>query len=81
MAGELFEMYKQMNANKCGIVGSGNGIRKNPALVKTFEKMFNAEMKVPEHLEEAAFGAALFGLISCGVFENAKAAQKMIKYS
>ena len=80
MASELYGMYKQMNSDKCGIVGSGNGIRKNPALVKTFEEMFKSEMKVPQHLEEASFGAALFGLISCGVFKNAKEAQKLIKY-
>ena len=81
MATELFGMYKQMNVDRCGIVGSGNGIRKNPALVKAFEEMFKAEMKVPKHLEEASFGAALFGLISCGVFKNAKQAQKIIKYN
>ncbi len=81
MATELFEMYKQMKCNKCGIVGSGNGIRKNPALVKAFEEKFKSEMKVPKHLEEASFGAALFGLISCGVFKNASEAQKMIKYN
>ena len=81
MATELFEMYAQMKSDRCGIVGSGNGIRKNPALVRVFEKMFGAEMKIPKHLEEASFGAALFGLISCGVFKNAAEAQKMIKYN
>ena len=80
VATELFDMYRLMNYQKCGIVGSGNGIRKNPALVKVFEKMFGSEMNVPRHLEEAAFGAALFGLVSCGVFENAKEAQRLIKY-
>ena len=80
MATELFNMYKQMNSEKSGIVGSGNGIRKNSNLVKVFEKLFNSDMKIPKHLEEAAFGAALFGLISCGVFKNANDAQKLIKY-
>ncbi len=81
MATELFEMYTQMKSDRFGIVGSGNGIRKNPVLVKVFEKMFEAEMKIPKHLEEASFGAALFGLISCGVFKNAKEAQKIIRYN
>lgn len=80
MATELFDMYKQMNSKKCGIVGSGNGIRKNAALAGVFEEMFNSKLKVPKHLEEAAFGAALFGLVSCGVFENAKKAQALIQY-
>ncbi len=80
MATELYDMYKQMNTKRSGIVGSGNGVRKNPALIKTFEKIFGAKMKVPCHLEEAAYGAALFGLISCGVFENSAQAQKIINY-
>ena len=81
MAEELFEMFEQMAAVKDGIVGSGNGIRKNPALVKMFEDKFGAKMKVPEHLEEASFGAALFGLIACGVFKSAKEAQRIIRYN
>lgn len=56
-------------------------MRKNKALIRAFEEKFGAEMKVPVHMEEAAFGAALFGLISCGIFKNAKEAQKIIKYS
>lgn len=81
MATELFEMYKLMNEKKSGIVGSGNGIRKNAALVKIFEEMFDSEMKVPKHLEEAAFGAALFGLVCVGIFKNANEAQKLIEYN
>lgn len=81
MASELFEMYNLMKSKKCGIIGSGNGLRKNPGLVKTFEEMFDSKMKVPKHLEEAAFGATLFGLVSCGVFKNANEAQKLIKYN
>ena len=81
MVNELFEMYKCMGKDKTGIVGSGNGIRKNPALVKIFEEKFGTKMKIPAHLEEAAFGAAIFGLISCGVFKNAKEACRLIRYS
>lgn len=80
MALELFEMYKKMNVNRIGIVGSGNGVRKNAALVKTIEKTFGAKMIFPRHKEEASFGAALFGLISCGVFKSASEVQKMIQY-
>ncbi len=80
MATELFDMYKEMQIEKCGIVASGNGIRKNGVLVKIFEEMFNSKMKVPKHLEEAAFGAALFGLVACGKFKNAQDVQKLIQY-
>lgn len=81
MVTELFEMYKQMKSKRYGIVGSGNGIRKNTALIKAFEEKFDVKMKIPKHLEEASFGAALFGLVSCGIFKNAKEAQRIIKYN
>ncbi len=80
MAEELHKMYEKMNVKKSGIVGSGNGIRKNSALVKAFEEKFNSKMKVPAHVEEAAFGAALFALVSCGKFQNANDVQKLVKY-
>lgn len=80
MADELFGMYKEMQTEKCGIVGSGNGIRKNAALVKIFEKRFNSKLRAPAHMEEASFGAALFALVSCGIFKNAKEAQRIIEY-
>ena len=81
MVTELYDMYKLMNVAKSGIVGSGNGVRKNKALINAFECRFDAKMKIPMHLEEAASGASLFALISSGVFKNAKEAQKLIKYN
>ncbi len=80
MSAELYEMYKSMNLHRNGIVGSGNGVRKNPHLVKSLEKAFGSKMKMPKHLEEASVGAALFGFLSCGAFKTAKEAQKLIKY-
>lgn len=80
MADELYNMYSQMNIKKSGIVGSGNGIRKNPALARIFEETFGSSLKIPAHLEEASAGAAMFALISCGVYDNSSEAQKHIKY-
>ena len=37
-------------------------------------------MKIPVHTEEAAFGAALYALISAGVFKNAEEAQKIVRF-
>ncbi len=81
MVSELFEMYERMHTNRCGIIGSGNGIRMNPTLVKIFEKKFGTQMKIPKHIEEASFGAALFGLISCNVLKDANEAHKLIQYT
>lgn len=80
MVRELFEMYQKMNADRRGIAGSGNALRRNVALTAEFERVFGAKMRIPKHLEEAAFGAALFASISCGIFQNAKEAQRLIQY-
>ena len=80
MVNELFNMYQNMNADKKGIVGSGNGVRKNPQLVSAAEKKFGSEMAIPAHLEEAAYGAAMYGLVACGSFTSDEV-RKLIKYN
>lgn len=80
MINELYGMYEKMNVKKCGIVGSGNGIRKNPQLVSAAENKFGSNMKIPKHLEEAAYGAAMYGLIACGKFTSEQV-RKLIRYN
>ena len=77
---ELYAMYRSMNAERRGVVASGNGVRKNRYLAAILEERFGARLRVPAHLEEAAFGAALYGLISAGVYQNAREAQALIRY-
>ncbi len=74
---ELYNMYKIMNIKKSGLVGSGNGIRKNSSLVKCAELIFESKMQIPSHVEEAAFGAALYGGVACGIIRDR---QKFIRY-
>lgn len=66
MARELCDVYAQMRAAGAPaprlLVGSGNAIRRNPALKKAFERAFQMEMRIPAHQEEAAYGAALFAV-------------------
>ena len=80
MAAELYNMYLEMNANCTGMVASGNGIRKNKAFAEILSEKFGAQIKIPLHLEEAAFGAALFALISAGIYSDMDKAQKLINY-
>ena len=40
------------------IIGSGNGLRRNPLLQRIIEKMFDAQLVIPDLEEEAACGAA-----------------------
>ena len=80
MISELYGMYRLMDSPKTGLVCSGNGIRKNRHLSNLAENTFACKMKVPAHMEEAAFGAALFGTICAGVFLNSTDAQSLISY-
>ena len=80
MCDELYNMFLNMQTTITGIVGSGNGIRKNKYLISLCEEKFESKMKIPTHLEEAAIGAALFGGVSAKIFKDSKEAQRNINY-
>ena len=80
MVKELYDMYCTMKVNRQGLVGSGNGMRKNPALQRAAQSVFGASLRIPTHTEEAAYGAALFALISAGYCKNAAEAQMLIRF-
>ncbi len=63
MSTELYQMYMTIQKGT-GIkirhmIGSGNGLRKNPVLCEIIEDMFKAELILAECEEEAATGAAM----------------------
>lgn len=61
MVEELYGMYQKMPHNHIDrLVASGNGVRKNPVLQTVIESVFGLPLHLPDHTEEAAFGAALF---------------------
>lgn len=81
MAEELYEMYVRMGASCGRIIGSGNGIRKNPVLREWIEDIFGIKMLIPVHVEEACFGAAVFSLVAAGVYSDVSQAQeRMVHY-
>lgn len=80
MVNELYELYSKMNTHCRGVVASGNGIRKNPTLMRIAEVQFNNNIKIPCHTEEASFGAALFGMVAAGICKNTSQAQGFIQY-
>lgn len=78
---ELLEMYRAGGAaGHTRLVGSGNGLRKNPALQKLFAGRFALPLLIPRHSEEAAFGAALTAMAAAGIAEDITQAQKIIEY-
>lgn len=85
MARELHALYQAMlaagNAPATRMIGSGNGIRRNPALCRAFEKTFGLAMRIPCHSEEAAFGASLAAMAASGIKSSLEEAQTLIKYS
>ena len=83
MAKELHDLYALMCAAGAApakeLIGSGNGICKNPALRLAFERTFGMPVQIPVHREEAAYGAALFSMAAAGLCTLAEA-QSLIRY-
>ena len=81
MVEELYNMYLKMGVHRVGIVGSGNGVRKNQSLIRIAESVFGGKLRIPLHTEEAACGAALFALVSCGKYHSVAEVQGLIRYT
>lgn len=84
MLEELYEMYSAM-CEKTGkkathLVGSGNGIRKNPLMREMAEDMFGLKMEIPVCREEAAYGCALYALFAAGIVSSLEEMQNKIAY-
>ena len=84
IADEIMELYGRILKAEVNLptrlIGSGNGLRRNPALRRVFEERFGLKMQIPAHNEEAAYGAALFGLAAGGVCPDLDAARALIRY-
>ena len=79
---ELRQMYEgaapHLARKPTALVGSGNGLRKSAVWRELFSRAFDLPLVVPAHKEEAAYGAALFGLTGCGL--SLDEAQRLIRY-
>lgn len=81
IAQELYQYYQSWGIKAKKIVGSGNAIRKTLPLKKIIENIFSLKLSVPKHTEEAAYGSALFGLVSAGCAKDIESASKLIRYT
>lgn len=81
MVDELHDMYAKAGGNAEGIVCSGNGVRKNPALQRVISAAFDSPIKIPLYEEEAAYGAALAASVACGIDKDIDSARAKIKYT
>ncbi|MGM9661329.1 MAG: sedoheptulokinase [Faecousia sp.] len=70
IAGELYQRYQTMLAGAepthCRMIGSGNGIRRNPHLQKIAAQKFSMGLELSRCTEEAACGAAIAGFTTTG---------------
>ncbi len=81
MATELHDMFLNMphdHVNK--LIVSGNAVRKNTALRQMLKEVFDMEVRMPAHKEEAAFGAAMFSAMASGCADR-DALSVCIRYS
>ncbi len=84
--GEQFrQFYDEMRGlgvhPRSHLIGSGNGIRKNPTLRQILSASFGLPVEVACHMEEAAVGAALSAAVAVGEFENIQTASRhFIRY-
>jgi sedoheptulokinase len=81
---ELADFYALFSAAErarvSSLVGSGNAVRLNPALRRSFEARFGMRLNVPRHREETSFGAALVAGIASGVLKDRSAAGALVRY-
>ena len=70
MAQELYDLYTTIQNGtgiaKSRLIASGNGVRRNTALQNILQDRFGMPLEVERNEEEAAFGAAVSGLIAVG---------------
>lgn len=63
---DLFRGYLDLGGNPpAAIIGSGNGLRKNPHLCRIMEKTFGCPLVLSDNPEEAACGAAIYAAKHC----------------
>lgn len=64
MSHELYQMYEGYLAQEAKrpehLIGSGNGLRRNPYLVQIIEEEFGGHLHLSGQTEEAAYGASLY---------------------
>ena len=84
MVGELRgcfgELQRLRRSPVQGLAGSGNALRRNPALREEAARQFGLPLLVPRLQEEAALGAALAAAVGLGGLPGFRAAGRIVRY-
>ncbi len=79
------ESYARMQwigvGGRAWLVGSGNGLRRNPLLAQIAARRLGLPLRIPLHEEEAAYGAALLAAVTTGELPGLTAAGRLIRYA
>lgn len=71
---ELFKFYQALPSavreNKNILIGSGNGLRKNPLLCHIIEEHFGYKLSISSSNEEASLGACIHSMVAAGYISN-----------
>lgn len=74
MSQELYDFYQllpnSIRERKTILVGSGNGIKRNPLLCQILEERFKCHLQISACREEAALGACICGMVGNGYINN-----------
>lgn len=74
MSQELYDFYQllpnSVRERKTILVGSGNGIKRNPLLCQILEERFKCHLQVSACREGAALGACICGMVGNGYINN-----------
>ena len=74
MSQELYDFYQllpnSVRERKTILVGSGNGIKRNPLLCQILEERFKCHLQVSACREEAALGACICGMVGNGYINH-----------
>jgi sedoheptulokinase len=78
--GRYEALARERDAPVRSLVGSGNGLRLNPALREEVERRFALRVRLPRLREEAALGAALAAAVGLGRYPGFRVAGEIISY-
>lgn len=84
MAEGFYAFYEQMRpllGPRAQLIGSGNGLRRNPLLAQILAERFGMPLSIPVLEEEAAVGAALLAGVGAGEFTDIAEASQVWRYA
>jgi len=78
---ELYQYFKDELSGKNAVIASGNAVQRIDIFKDIIAEMFGLPVMISSTTEEASVGAALFSLVSVGVFDDIKDFGNFIKYN